>query len=444
MNVLFASVEMYPLAKVGGLGDVAGSLPKNLRALGIDTRVVMPYHLFINVESQHIASVNIGNDKYEIYETFVENVPVYLVKNTFLSRDKVYGYEDTIRWAKFSQLIPYVPQIIGWDVDIIHINDWMTSLAPLYSLIMGNESPFLLTIHNLKHQGSVSLKASELSIPMIHAQRITHNGMINYMKGGILYSTAVNTVSPTYAKEITTEEYGEGLHEILRENINKLYGILNGIDYNVWNPETDNYIEKNYSVSNIYGKEENREALKKQLRIEDDYPILGFIARLVEQKGIDILSDVLKRIENAHVVILGTGREKYENLLRGIAGKFVHPIIKYDEAMAHKIYAGVDMFLMPSRFEPCGLGQMIAMRYGAVPIVRKTGGLADTVKDIGEGGWGFVFEDYSANALSDAINRAIEYYKNDKWEALIRKVMSLDFSWKKSSEKYAELYQRIA
>ncbi|NPA74773.1 MAG: glycogen synthase [Euryarchaeota archaeon] len=442
MNVLFATVEMYPLAKIGGLGDVAGSLPKNIRKLGVDIRVVMPYHRFIEADSEHIGNMKIEQEVYEIHHTTVDEVPVYLIKNEFLCKDKVYGYQDAMRWAKFSRVVATLPEFLNWDVDLIHMNDWMTALVPAYS-IKGNVK-FLLTIHNLKHQGKIELEQfTGLSLPENRKNELIWQGKINYLKGGIMLSDAVSTVSPTYAKEITTEEFGEGLHEILKKHRDKLYGIINGIDYEIWNPETDENIFANYSKDNLSGKDKNREAMKDELGIDDDKPLIGFVARLVEQKGLDIMLPVLKEINDAHIIILGTGREKYEKALKNMEGKYVHPIIKYDEKLAHQIYAATDMFLMPSRFEPCGLGQMIALRYGSIPIVRKTGGLADTVKDVSEEGWGFVFEEYRSEALRKALKRALEYYNKDAWDNLVHRAMKQDFSWKNSSKKYVELYKRI-
>ncbi len=444
MRVLFASVEMYPLAKVGGLGDVAGSLPKHLKKLGVDISVIMPYHLFIDVDAKYETSFKMDGKEFQIYSHKINDLPVYLIKNDFLSRDRVYGYEDHIRWAIFSKAVIYAAEKLGLNVDIIHCNDWMTGLIPLYARILGKEYKFVLTIHNLKHQGSFESQIfPHLGIPEDYRNLVIWRGKINYMKAGIVLADRVNTVSPTYAKEILSEEFGEGLEEILRENSHKLVGILNGIDYDVWNPEKDKYIFENYSAKSIEKRKKNTEKMKEFLGIDDDKPLFGFVARLVEQKGVDILVESIKKIDDAHFVILGTGRKYLEDLLLGIKKDNVHPIIKYDEVLAHRIYASVDFFLMPSKFEPCGLGQLIAMRYGTIPVVRKTGGLADTVKDINEGGWGFVFSEYSSEALTNAIERAIEFYRSENVDSLRIRIMRMDFSWNSSAKEYLNLYKEI-
>jgi len=266
MNVLFSTVEMYPLAKVGGLGDVAGSLPKNIKKLGVDIRVAMPYHGTISVDTRKIGAIEIDGHDFEVHETQVGDVSVYLLKNEILSRESVYGHDDYLRWSLFSRAVVHLPGFLGWDVEIIHGNDWMTSLVPLYAKVYGKKFRFLLTVHNLKHQGEVpEEKFPELDLPESMREVVMWNGKINYMKAGIVAADAVNTVSPTYAKEILTEEYSEGLLDVLIENRHKLHGILNGIDYSVWDPERDEMIYANYDADNLEGKKINSERSERWL-----------------------------------------------------------------------------------------------------------------------------------------------------------------------------------
>ncbi len=445
MKVLFASVEMYPLAKVGGLGDVAGSLPAALRKRDVDIRVIMPYHGSIKVDAEEIASKTFEFGEVEFYKTEVDKVPVYLVKSDAISREKVYGDEDWLRWSLFSRVVAESSDIIDFEPEIIHCNDWMTSLIPLYSKIMGYKRKFVLTIHNLKHQGSFEEeKYGKLGIGEEWKDILMWRGKLNYMKAGITLADRVTTVSPTYAKEILTEEYGEGLAPVLRANSSKLVGILNGLDYSVWNPEQDKNILVNYSIENIEKKKENKKIFCEELGLDPSLPLFGMVARLVEQKGVDILIDAIRSIKNANFVILGTGREKFEEALKKLTKeRNIRAIIKYDEVNAHRIYAASDFFLMPSKFEPCGLGQLIAMRYGTIPVVRKTGGLADTVVDINDGGWGIVFEEYSSESLRAAITRGVELYSMVNLKNIRKVAMKQDFSWGASAKKYEELYSNI-
>ena len=445
MQVLFATVEMYPLAKVGGLGDVAGSLPVALRKMGLDIRVVMPYHKKIKADAEKIGEKKFDFGNVEIYRVDVNKVPVYLVKSDAIAEHEVYGHEDWLRWARFSQVVAEIDEILDFEPDVIHCNDWMTSLVPLYSKITGHRRKFVLTIHNLKHQGEFEEeKFEKLGIEERWKDILMWNGKLNYMKAGITLADKVTTVSPTYAKEILTEEYGEGLQEVLRANSSKLVGILNGLDYSTWNPEKDEHIYVNYSQDSIEKKSENKKVLCEEYHLDSSLPLFGMVARLVEQKGVDILIDAIRDVENANFIILGTGRERFEKELEKLSEKDnVKAIIKYDEAMAHKIYAASDFFLMPSKFEPCGLGQLIAMRYGTIPVVRKTGGLADTVKDIDEGGWGIVFEEYSSEALKNAIMRGVELYNMVNLKNIRKMAMKQDFSWGASAKKYQELYSSL-
>ena len=446
MKVLFVSSEMYPLVKIGGLGDVAGSLPLALGKMGIDIRVVIPRYCFINIDLDLVAerSFNFGNVK--IYRYNVGDLPVYLVEIGDVFCGDVYRKDDWKRWILFSRVVAHLPDIVDFHPDIVHINDWMTSPLAAYTRNCSHEWKIVLTIHNLKHQGIFPIRIiRSLGLRDDFLPVLTYNGKINFLKSAIELADVVTTVSPTYAKEILTPEYGEGLDSELKKYKHKIRGILNGLDYSVWNPETDSMIFKNYSVKDADLKKENKKMLCKEIGCDSTKPLFGFVARLVEQKGVDILISSISSINNAEFVVLGTGREKYEKALQELGKKKdnVHPVLRYDEGMAHQIYASSDFFLMPSRFEPCGLGQIIAMRYGTIPVVRETGGLKDTVKDISQNGWGFTFSEYSAPSLTKAIKRAIDYYQSVDMEDLSRKVMGLDFSWKKSAEKYAKLYSEL-
>ncbi len=446
MKVLFISSEMYPLAKVGGLGDVIGSLPKALRNIGVDARVVMPKYDFINNNFKKIGERSFRFGDVKIYMTNVRDVPVYLLEINNIFEGEIYKKNDWKRWLLFSRVAVHVPLLIDFEPDIVHINDWMTAPVAAYIKNCKYHWKIVLTIHNLRHQGSFPLDIiSHLGVGTPIQNTFIHNDGVNYLKSAIQLSDAITTVSPNYAKEILTPEYGEGLDKILRKYRHKVVGILNGIDYDVWNPETDPFIFRNYDPRNLEKKWENKEKLCKYLNCDLSKPLFGFIARLVEQKGVDILIKALSSFDDANFIILGTGREKYERALKklGEEKQNVKPIIKYDERLAHQIYAAADFFLMPSKFEPCGLGQMIAMRYGTIPIVRATGGLKDTVKDVKQGGWGITFSAYSARALKNALKRAVEIYRKSVARDIAIKAMELDFSWNRSAREYANLYHEL-
>ncbi len=446
MKVLFISSEMYPLAKVGGLGDVIGSLPRALRSIGIDARVVIPKYDFIdsNLEKMTERSFRFGDVR--IYRLYVRDVPVYLVEIGDIFQGEIYRKNDWRRWALFSRVAVHVPLLIDFEPDIVHIHDWMTSPVAAYSRHCKCDWKIILTIHNMKHQGSFPQDIfSHLGLDGSLRDAFIHADNVNYLKSAIKLSDAITTVSPTYAKEILTPEYGEGLNKILEERKHMIFGILNGIDYDFWNPKKDPFIFQNYDVKSLDKKQENKESLCDILNCDASKPLFGFIARLVEQKGVDILIDAMSSFDNVEFVILGTGREKYERELEklGKMKKNVKAIIRYDERLAHQIYASADFFLMPSKFEPCGLGQMIAMHYGTIPIVRETGGLKDTVRDIKNGGWGLTFGSHSSIALKNAIKRAVELYKKNNTLEIAAKAMELDFSWNRSAREYAKLYREI-
>jgi len=467
MKVLFASAEAYPLAKVGGLGDVAGSLPKALKALGHDVRIVVPKYGTIGDVREDLGGfpVSVGGADHQakLLGSAIGDVPAYLVDFAPLfDRPKVYEYpDDGQRFAFFCKaLLDLMPEAGFWP-DVLHCNDWHSALAPAFlkTTYAADERyrriRTVLTIHNLQHQGLFGRDLFEwtgLPAETWNPEGVEFYGQLNFMKAGIVYADLVNTVSPTYAREIQTKEYGYGLDGLLRSRSAKLSGILNGIDYDVWNPAKDELIAQRYSKATVEKKARSKAALQEEAGLPTDpkAPLLGIVSRVTQQKGFDILIPALPQIAKlgAQVVLLGTGEKKYEEplfLISKAHREFV-TFLKYDEALAHRIYAGSDFFLMPSKFEPCGLGQIISLRYGTIPIVRSTGGLADTVVDI-EGnpkrGNGFVFTEYTPTALLDATRRAMEYHQAGRgWKALQQRAMGRDLSWKASAKQYAALYAR--
>ena len=465
MKVLFASAEAYPLAKVGGLGDVAGSLPKALRTLGHDVRLVIPKYQMIRDAGEDLGpfSVSLSGSSHPAHlkTTAVDRVPVYLIDYApFFDRPKVYEYDDDgKRFGFFGKAILDLPEAANWWPEVVHLNDWHTALAAAFLRTTHaadaryRDIRTVLTIHNLQHQGRFGRDLFDwLGLPpeTWNPEGVEFYGQLNFLKAGIVYADRVNTVSPTYAKEIQTAEYGERLDGLLRSRAAKLSGILNGIDYEVWNPARDTHIAQPYTRTTIARKAANKQALQRELglAVDPEIPLMGIVSRVTGQKGFDLLQPALPEVLRlgAQVVLLGTGERRYEEPLAAIAKgerSFV-AALKYDEVLAHKIYAGADLFLMPSRFEPCGLGQIISLRYGTVPIVRATGGLADTVTDVTASprtGNGFAFEAYSAEAFLDAVRRAVTFFGREKgWPSLQRRAMATDLSWRASANSYVDLY----
>jgi starch synthase len=476
MKIALISYEVYPFAKVGGLADVVGALPKYLEKFSVSPFIFMPKHKIVednakkfsytlekvkeNIEIPYLNT----NEKFDIYTSKIPgtNVPVYFISNQYyFSADEVYEGPDLAEQAiYFSAAVLEAIKALELDVDVLHVNDWQTSLIPVYLKTLYAEDNFyskkvsVLTIHNLGYQGvfeSKYLKFAGLPDSLYDINGLEFYGKINFLKGGILFSDVINTVSPTYAKEIQTKEYGEKLDGVLRLRSKDLYGILNGIDYEEYNPETDPRIYVNYSLDEIEKKYENKRKLQEELGLPiKEVPVIGMITRLVDQKGLDILADVFRYITllDVQFVLLGTGDKKYETLFKEIESEFPDKVsanIKFDINLAQKIYAGSDMFLMPSRYEPCGLGQMYSLRYGTIPVVRYTGGLADTVKEYDEktfNGNGFGFKEYNSAFLLKAIARAVDFYKNKKvhWRKITENAMKTDLSWEKSAKEYLNLY----
>jgi starch synthase len=464
MKILFIASEAFPLAKVGGLADVTSSLAIALRDLGLEPCLILPKYGSIKAPIQEIQGKSFAvslmghSEPATLKKTMLKGrIPVYLVENKhYFGTEEIYPQDELDRFLFFSLSIPSIISQLDFRPDIIHCHDWHTSLVPLGLKKAKIALPCIFTIHNLAYQGSFDQQFFQRSgLSSVWQEYIPADAprpSLNFMSQGILLADIVTTVSPTYASEILTPQYGEGLEQLLKYRRNELYGIVNGIDYEEYNPATDPYLERNYDSTTIETRVDNKLALQRKsgLPQNPDIPLFGMVSRLEEQKGIDLLLQAIDQFiveTRAQLVILGEGREHYHKLLVEAALK--HPdrlsaFIAYDERLARLIYGGSDIFLMPSRFEPCGLGQLIAMRYGAIPVVRNTGGLADTVKDVAEGnGNGFVFQNYTVLEILKAIKRAEEsLYHRDEWQNLMRHNMKLDLSWKASARKYEEIYLR--
>ena len=452
MKILFIASEAFPLAKVGGLADVTSSLAIALHDLGHEPYLILPRYGSIKIPVQDVQRGNLVVSFMGHYEQVAVNmtrlrqgIPVYLIENDdYFATEEIYTRDELKRFLFFSLIIPAIISQLDLRPDIIHCHDWHTALVPLWLRKAKMKVPCIFTIHNLAYQGSVVWQEyMPVSAP---------RSPLNFMSQGILLADIVTTVSPTYASEILTPQYGHGLEQLLNYRNDELYGIVNGIDYDEYSPATDSYLEKNYDSTTIERRSDNKLALQKKggLPQNPDIALIGMVSRLEEQKGIDLLLGAIDQFiieTKAQLVILGQGREHYHKLLADAALKYpdrISVFIANDERLARLVYGGSDIFLMPSRFEPCGLGQLIAMRYGAIPVVRRTGGLADTVKDVAEGnGNGFVFQNYTALEMLEAIKRTEEsFYHREDWKDLMRHNMRLDFSWKASAGKYEEVYLR--
>jgi len=450
MKILFAASECAPLAKVGGLADVVGSLPRALKKEGIDVQLVLPFYEIIKIKSD-LAQKDIPlffdgkEDRFDLYKTHLprSKVPLYLVKHKSYFRGGVYLTEDAsseggdmeaTRFLFFSLAAVKTAKLVG--ADIIHCHDWHVGIMPW--LLKDLSFKTLFTIHNLAYQG---LYVKDTVNRLLGAN---FSKDINCLEMGILNANLINTVSENYAKEILTPQFGCGLEKSLQKRQKDLTGVLNGIDYEQFHPSSDNFIEKKYSK--LSGKEENKKALQRLcFKKEGELPLIGIISRLAEQKGFDLIKKVLPKLvrERLQIILLGKGMKEYEAFFLREAKKHPEKLfvkIGFDEELAHKIYAGSDMFLMPSRFEPCGLGQMIAMKYGSLPIVRATGGLKDTVL---RGKTGFLFENYNEKQMVSAIKDALEVFGTEKWKRMQKEAMKQDFSWKSSAQKYIKLYKKL-
>ena len=478
MKVLYVTSEMVPLAATGGLGDVAGSLPEALRSRDLDLRVIMP--LYKTIKEAHASElhflrwsiIRLGwRTMYSgLFSMEVKGVPVYLIDNDFyFGHDKLYiDYSFDIERFSFFQraVLEALGDPMGFEPDLLHLNDWQTGMIPLllesHYARQGHHQNVrsLITIHNLKHQGIHGREAVQdlLDLPddYMTESRLLQNGVPNFLKAGLVYSNRITTVSPTYAKEIMTPYFGEGLDGVLAGQGWKVKGILNGIDVDLYNPENDPEIASTYSAKAwMRGKAACKKALQEEVGLPKAArdPLLAMVTRLDQQKGIDLLLHILDELlgEEIQFVLLGTGDPSYEKLLQDAASR--HPermraIIAYDRHLSRRIYSGADLLIMPSLFEPCGLSQMIAMRYGTLPVVRQTGGLADTVQAFNrydKTGSGFGFLNINAHELLFTAKEAIRVYRDDKegWRGMVNTAMTGDYSWSRSAESYEKLYQDI-
>ncbi len=471
MKVVFVSSEVFPFSKTGGLADVAGALPKALAQNGLEVSVFSPLYKSVDKSSLTIAAdtnIDFNNQKIDtkLYKTTIDNCSFYFVEHQeYFNRDHLYGigakdYEDNaLRFGFFSKAVLDSIIALGIKPDIIHTNDWQSALVNVYlKLFYKNtfdKTKTVFTIHNLGYQGIFDkYYMDNLGLPwdIFSLDGLEYYDKINFLKGGIVFADAVNTVSKTYAQEIQTPEYGFGLDGLLRKFSYKLSGILNGIDTDVWNPNKDTFID--YNFDNPKDKIKNKTALQKALNLPvGDIAMFGVVSRLAAQKGMDIFAQSAKEIlksQNVQFVILGNGESDIENSLKELEKSYPDKVslnLKFDEPLAHKIYASSDFFVMPSKYEPCGLGQMIAYRYGTLPIVRATGGLKDTVKNYSakaKNPTGFVFDKNDSVELTKTLKKAIDLFnKKDELLKIAQYVMQLDYSWKNQAKEYIKSYKKI-
>ena len=476
-KVLFVASECVPFVKTGGLADVVGSLPKYLDKEQFDVRVMLPKYMMIpdhfkqnmQYKTHFYMELNWRSQYVGVLESVVDGITFYFIDNEFyFSGMKPYGniYEDIEKFTFFSRACLSALPVIDFRPDIIHCHDWQTGLVPVYlhDSFQGGEFfrgiKTIMTIHNLKFQGVWDKKTIKnitgLGDYYFSPDKLEAYGDANYLKGGIVYADYVTTVSDSYANEIRMPFYGEGLDGLMNAKANRLVGIVNGIDYNEYNPETDPFIVQHYNAKNFRKeKVKNKCALQEELGIEvnDKKFMIGIVSRLTDQKGFDLIDYVIEEIcaEDTQLVVLGTGEEKYEHLFRHFAWKYSNRVsanIFYSNERSHRIYAACDAFLMPSLFEPCGLSQLMSLRYGTVPIVRETGGLRDTVQPYNqyEGtGTGFGFCNYNAHEMLGTVRYAKDVYYNHRreWNKIIDRGMAADFSWSASARKYEDLYNRM-
>ncbi len=484
LRILLVASEVAPFAKTGGLADVAGALPRALAALGHDVRILLPQYRGAEAHAGETRLV-VPNIRVPLGDRVAEGaliegrapsgVPVYLLEHEhYYNRDGLYGTVDGDYWDNCERFVFFcraaldgVARLeatragIRWQPQVVHANDWQTGLLPVYLRTLYRDHPLLgrlasvFTIHNLAYQGvfwHYDMPMTGLGWDLFTPAGIEFYGKLNFMKGGLVFSDLLTTVSRTYAREIRTAAFGSGLEGVLEDRSRDLHGVVNGIDYEVWNPRKDPAIAHPYSVEDPEPKTVCREMLRRELGLEDGAgPVIGIITRLVEQKGMDLVLEALPGIlaEGCRLVVLGSGDARLEEAFRAAAA--AHPgqvaaRIGYDDELSRRIYAGSDVFLMPSRYEPCGLGQLVALRYGSAPIVRRTGGLADTVTEFDparRSGTGFVFDAFTPDALLGAVRRAASTFRQPPaWKALVRNALGEDFSWDASAREYATLYRK--
>jgi len=475
-KILFVTSEAHPLIKTGGLADVCGSLPKALAELDQDIRLIIPnYQALKSIESvRFLFSLRVDNRNINILETRLPDsqVVVWLVDyptfynypgNPYVDETGEPWANNAERFALFCRVVVEVAMDRGyqdWKPDVVHCNDWQCGLVPALLSLEQDRPATVFTIHNMAYQGLFPVsEVALLNLPgqLWHPEGLEFHSKLSFIKGGLVYSDYITTVSPTYATEIQTAEYGYGLEGLLEHRKESLGGIINGIDLDQWDPETDAYLTHNFSITTLDQKRQNKKELqtKFSLPINENVPLFGLIGRLVEQKGIDLILECLPEMlsMNVQFVLLGSGDKDFEKLVQKLAQEYPDKMaikIGYDESLAHLIEAGSDIFLMPSRFEPCGLNQMYSQRYGTIPIVRKTGGLADTVIDtlpdtlLNNTASGIVFNEANASSLLESIKRALVLYSiPSSWKKMQITGMKKDFSWQKSAEQYLALYDSL-
>ena len=470
LNVLHVSAECSPFVKIGGLADVVGSLPNEIKRLkGVDVRVILPFYKSIPKKYKDKAQ-DVLNFKFdfEFEELYVGvkslkkgNIIYYFIDNEFYfgSRDNVYNYGDEFkRFAYFQLAVLESLKHLDFSCDVIHVHDWHTAMIPLLleKKYKSLKIKTVLSLHNMAYQGVFPLQDYKV-FNIDYDTRFEFEGNLNFLKTGIVTADIITTVSPNYAQEILTDYYGYGMQNLLKQRGSDVVGVLNGVDYNEFSPEKDKLIPKKFSVEDYkLGKLENKKALFKRLGVNFslERPVISLISRLVNQKGIDLIERVFEEmlaVDDFSFILLGNGEASYENYFKELEIKFpskVKAYIGYSNELAHLIYAASDMFLMPSKFEPCGLGQIIALKYGTIPIVRETGGLVDTIEPFNEyekSGNGFSFANFNAHDMMHVMRYALHIYKSDKrnWDRLIKNAMSSDFSWQKSAIIYKGIYKDL-
>lgn len=487
MRIILVSSEVVPFAKTGGLADVSGALPGALSQLGHEVCVFLPLYRHVadgakagkfdlqatGIEVSFLVSG--GTQKGMVHKSAFPgtSVSVYLIEHDqHFNRSELYGeagttyHDNAARFAFFSRAVLEAAKRLELEPDLFHLNDWQTALIAVYLKTIYADDPIakaasLLTIHNLGYQGlfeSADFNMTGLHWELFNWRQLEFHDKVNFLKGGIVFADLISTVSKRYAQEIQTREHGMGLESVLVERSADLFGILNGVDYSNWNPATDKLIGANYSPEDLSGKAACKAELQKinHLPQRPDVPLIGVVSRLADQKGFDILAEGIEEIMKLDVqlVVLGTGQQKYHELFKEIGDRYPDKTginIRYDNKLAHMIEAGSDMFLMPSRYEPCGLNQMYSLKYGTVPVVRATGGLADTITDCSEAALadgtanGFSFTEYTPTELVKTVTRAVETYhqKPDVWKKLTSTGMAQDHSWDRSAREYVELYEKV-
>jgi len=466
VKILIAASEVVPYAKTGGLADVAGALPREFAKLGHDARLVMPRYAKVKNELEPVktglgvelagerVAFDLLRDRSQGYEAWFVDCPRFFDRPGLYGEDGADYPDNAARFAFFAKAILAAAEAVGFTPDVIHCHDWQTALVPLF--LKKGGCPFssgtLFTIHNLAYMGNFppgeALPLIGLGDGVFTAEGgLEYYGKVNYLKAGLVFAEILTTVSETYAREIQTPEFGYGLEGVLRSRSTDLFGVLNGIDYEIWNPAADADLVANYSGKNPGGKALCKANLQREYGLPEraDVPLFGMVSRLADQKGLDLFEKVADDFfsKELQFVLLGTGDPKYHALFGELAARYPEKCgvrLAYDAALAQRIYAGSDLFLMPSRYEPCGLGQLIALAYGTLPLVRATGGLADTIR---EGENGFVFTDYVPSALFDATKRSLAAFSDrETWDGLVRRAFASRYPWSRSAERYVELFDR--